>query len=482
VPDAAKDEAKKEAAPKAVSDRFPKLKQLEEDAERAKLEQARDEASVARAKALIPDLDVDVTRDTITESEKTTGLARILLQRDSELLAHNIAVFALNAARVGSDPNAGPHRAHRILVTSNPQALDDLDVYRAVVDRCTRLSQRLDALGLPADQTQAESGPEITRAAGARFLGVAGVGAAVTAGVKAVGLATKLLAHNYTLSGAAVEVDGLGFDLEVAHELKVKAKDDETVGVEVSRFRRTPAAEVAEQVAALASAAGLRLVPAVATAGTEIAQLAAEATAEQASLTALDGLILELVKKLAAAKPEAPEEGVEGAPPASGTIPATVSRLLADLMERRDRLSGELVAKQVALAGKEQQRAPLTALLQDVQTFVDVAFAEGEAGTDPVIVHAARGESLAQQDGGLTHVLYAKLIAGGLDRTIDEKLIGRDRWETLDGVVAEFALIDAAGELLASNVVSALQSSRMRLGKAGTLTSDWVIGSHIQRD
>jgi len=57
----------------AVSDRFPALKELEEDAEPAKLEQALAEARAGSTKAKLPSLDVEVAADTARSATRQPG-------------------------------------------------------------------------------------------------------------------------------------------------------------------------------------------------------------------------------------------------------------------------------------------------------------------------------------------------------------------------------------------------------------------------
>src|SRR6476659_1487384 len=113
----------------SVSDRFPALKQLEEDVERAKLEQALAEARTATGKAKLPSLDVSLTPDTVATSDKTTGLARVLVQSAAVTLADDIADICLDAAsRV--TPASGGRRSYIFRVVSDAAAPVAVDVYR----------------------------------------------------------------------------------------------------------------------------------------------------------------------------------------------------------------------------------------------------------------------------------------------------------------------------------------------------------------
>jgi hypothetical protein len=448
----------------SVSDRFPALKTLEEAAERAKLEQVRDKAEAASDKAKLPSLDVEFTRDTIAVGAKTTGLARVLVQQDAVALADDMAEMALDAAR---DHTTGADGAFdfRIRVVSDPDALGDLDVYRRLSESAVRLVRRIDAYAPePPEPSEPPPGEGEARA---EIAPVAIAGAAI----QAAGLASKLFARDFQLSGREVPVDGLGFDLLVANWLRRKTKPDETVRVDVDRVMPTPASQIATDVTALAEAADMRLVPVATLAAARAAELTAQSKMLRASLTALDAQILELVKRV----PATPADDGDDA----AARPIDVSALLAETNEHRTQLMDELMLQQGTLSRAQQAQALGETLLRDVQDFLEAAFTPGTDGR-AAIVKAARGESLTAA-GGTTHVLYARLIAGGLDQTVETKLVGKDRWEALVGVTAEYAVVTAEGRMISSNVFSVLQSSRRELGDPDSFAQHHVNYAGLSR-
>lgn len=70
-----------------VGGRFPALKGLEEQVERTRLQQASAEARAATVRAARPDFKVDIARDTETFGDKTTDVARMLVQHEAVVLA-----------------------------------------------------------------------------------------------------------------------------------------------------------------------------------------------------------------------------------------------------------------------------------------------------------------------------------------------------------------------------------------------------------
>src|SRR5688572_24425980 len=100
------------AAANSPSTMFPALKPLEERVERAKLEQALAEANVATIKAQLPSLEGEVAHDTVVMSDKTSGLARVLVQLDSLTLADDIADRALAGAYAATEEGKRSYMFH----------------------------------------------------------------------------------------------------------------------------------------------------------------------------------------------------------------------------------------------------------------------------------------------------------------------------------------------------------------------------------
>jgi hypothetical protein len=451
--------------PTSVTDRFPALAQLEEDAERAKLQralaeaqaatikaklpstdverakldQALAEAQAARAKALAPNLDVEIARDTVAQSEKTTGLARVLVQMDSPVLADDIAEVTLAAAReVGEPVNGRYHYAVRIV--DDPSVLGGLDVYRL-------LASRLDDL---EDQIDEYTGQESAALAIPLFA----IATAVSVGLQAVGFATKLFARDYHVSGREVPVNDLGFDLVVAYNLlhgEAGKKPDEDISVEVDRLMPTPRpSRLLDRIWKLAQARRQMLWPAIASAGGALAQARANVKSAEERLTSLNAEILELTKNL----PVGQEDG------------GTVVSERRELMDERREISGSLPELQARLADALAKYERGTALLTDLDEFITAAMIPAANGERPPALLAARVEEFAdpQDDGRVRLLLYVRLIAGGVDQTIEAKA-GDDHFRTLAGVSAEYALLSSNGDLLAADVRSVLQSTRVNISE-----------------
>ena len=158
------DEEKPKQTP-TVGERFPNLKQLEEDVERAKLEKALAEARAATAVAKqpkppeLPEFDLEVAADTVTKSDYVTGLARVLVQMDAIAVADDIADAALIAAR-----NAGNARKYRFRVAHDCSLLAAVDRYRLLKGQLAHLQTRLnEAAPARADEQEKKQGEEAFR-------------------------------------------------------------------------------------------------------------------------------------------------------------------------------------------------------------------------------------------------------------------------------------------------------------------------------
>jgi hypothetical protein len=443
---------------KNVGDRFPALKELEEVVERAKLEQGLAEARAAKVKAHLPDVDVDIKQDTATVGDKT-GLARVLVQMDTVALADDVADIALDAAREAwpSENKDGHHYVMRVV--SDPALIRDVDVFRVVEGRLKNLRARVDEL-VPAPHRQKVPKAEETAAVAEAIPAVVAVGVAA----QAAGLASKLLAKSYHVSGEEVAVDDLGFDLLVARYLRLKKQSDEQVEIEVDRLMPTAESTIMTQIWQLALDAEQDVVPEVARRAITLAEATAHATAAEAEIEALDLELQELDKRV----PEKAAAGGEGQ--ARGGEPRDVLSLRAERNKRRDDLAAKLPTLQSAVSEARGQHDQATGLRDDIDDFVTYALSPTDATGRPPAVQAARIERLVSghSDGGVTYVLYCRPIAGGIDRTLETKL-GPDRWIALAGATVEFALLGTDGKLLTSGVRSVLQSSSMNLGHPESL-------------
>lgn len=441
------DKAPKPETP-SVGDKFPALKPLEEQVERAKLHQALAETRAATTKAQMPDLDAELGKDTATVGDKSTGLARVLVQMDSMALADDLADLALDAARSSTDEVDG-RRTYVLRVVNDREFLGDIDVHQLIEGRCDNLAARLVSLAPEEKGTAGGTKPR-------RFLAPAVV---LGVGLKAVGLATKLLSHDYQLSGREVPTDDLGLDLQVAHWLTAKARQDEVVEVQVERLLPTRPSKIAAAVWKLAGDCSERLAPTVGLAAGELTEAAVLTAADEKAIAALDEEILELVKRV-------PEES-------SARTPTNVASLLDELTKRRQELSEGIGTREAKLASTRDLHDRGAELLHEIEDFVTAAVTASESGGRPPLVRASRAEAVASPEAAqrISHIVYARLIAGGIDETVDTRL-GSDRWGAVAGVTAEFAVLTADGRLLESGVRSTLQASSMTLGKPESFSQD----------
>ena len=437
--------------PASVGDRFPRLKQREEAVERAKLDQALSEARAATAKANVPDLDVEIARDSLAVSDKATGLARVFVQMDAIALADDIADITLDAARKAATEDGTTPPSYNIRVVSDPGILGSVDVYRLLVGQLEELNRRLNQIA-PAKKEETKQQPR----AGAE---VAGLVAAAGVGVQVIGLASKLFAREYHVSSREVPVDELGFDLQVAHYLASKKKSDETINVEVERVR--PTAEdsgIVEDVWKLARSTEERLAPVISERAQTLAEAQSGVERDKASIAASSAEILKLMERV----PEKAEQPVEPKKTASGAGP--LMDVLRELTDRRKQLEEALPAREREVAAALSTHEQATALLRDVEDFLTAALTPGKDGRRAPMLDAARVESLVAggRESKDRYLLFARLVAGGVDQTIETKL-GPDRSSVLAGASAEFALLGREGRLLVSGVRPALQASTWKL-------------------
>jgi hypothetical protein len=453
-----------EEAPKAVSDRFPGLRQLEEDVERAKLNQALTEARAATTKAKLPNTDVDLTSDTVSVSDKTTGLAQVLVQQNSIALADDIADIALDAARAAVD-SSSKGRTYTFRVVNDVAALKSVDVYRVLEGQLKHLRSRIARLAPPimkkSDAKEAEKS-ELALVEIMNFLPPSGLGAVLGVGAQALGVATKLFARNYQFSGREVPTEGLGFDLDLAKNLSAKKQKDESVFVEVDRVMPTTgSAKIIDDLWSLADDAEEVLAPAVAANARALADAKARAEVVTASITALSAEILELTKLVKdATQPDAKKANVKKPSADDGDVLKRLENLSKQRRDFEDKLP-ELKAE-VAEAQSSYDRS--SDLLVDIEEFLTTAFSPPAGGGRPPALDAARAEPLLKsgRSRGNHLILYGRLVAGGLDQTIATK-VGSGTFQALTGASAEFALVRSDGRLLISGVRSVLQSSRMKL-------------------
>jgi hypothetical protein len=419
-------------------DRFPLLKPLEESVERAKLRQALVEANAATLKAQLPSFDGEVQQDTVVMSDKTSGLARVLVQFDSSTLADDIADRALMSARASTTASARKKRPTYVFhVIADPAVFKDVDAYHLLNEELDLLIPRVMAFAPDTDfKTMFDP---LT------------VSVLVGAGISAVGLLTKLLAREYTLSGTQVSVDDLGLDLEIADALQKNKEKDERVEVTVDRVMPTPATgEVLQKLRQLASLADQALIPKLAASAAALEKASAAAESSTAEIASIDERIIELLKRI---------------PDSSKASP-----LMDELNRLKDAQTGlrqDLLEQRETLARERDAHDRGTALLADIKAFLTAALTASGGNRAPAL-QAARGEMLAAKEKAQGHfVLYARLLAGGIDQEVEKK-IGPDRFLVMAGATAEYALLNGEGRLLGSKVSSLLEASTMNLTEPDT--------------
>jgi hypothetical protein len=390
----------------------------------------------------LPNLDTEIGADTATVGDKT-GLARVLVEMDSYALADDIAEVVLDVVRDHWPPELGD-RVYSIRVVSDPAFLRDVDVYRIIEARLKNLRTRLTAFPPPPKNRHTPKA----------IVGALGAAGLVTAGIQAFGLATKLFARSYQVTGEEVAVDDLGFDLSMAHQLRANRAEDERLRVEVDRLSPTADSAIAKDLWQLALDADQALAPQVAERAGGLAEARARATSNEDAIKALDSLLLELVKKI-------PEQAGPAAKGAEGGRDA--ASLWTQLRNERAQLFEQLPALKQAVATARKPYEEATALMQEIEDFLTYAITVPAGGRAP-IAQAARVEGLASSDPKHRDrfTLYCRLIAGGVDRTIETKL-GPDKWMTLAGASAEFALLSSEGKTLRTGVLSRLESSSINL-------------------
>lgn len=438
----------------SVGDRFPALRQLEEDVERAKLERALAEARAGKAAAIqpqepappeppeLPKLDLDVAADTVAKSDYVTGLARVFVQMDAIALADDIADAALNAAR-----GAGAARKYTFRVVHDATLLAGVDTHRLLAGQRAHLQTRLDEV-VPVEK---EKRKEKEEPPAAPELALATVTAGITLAVQAIGALSKLFAHDYQVSGQEVSPDNLGLDIDVAHFLLAKKKSDETVTVAIDRLMPTPpSAQIVTDTWRLAEASEKRLFPHVRSLAHAHGEAKSKAETTRTAITAVDEQISELTKLV----------------PSAHQDPSDARAELENAKKRREELERALPALEAERAKTQYDYDRGVGLLRDIEAFLTALLSPGAAGGRPPLLEAARAEILATpakaNSDELRLVVYAKLIAAGVDQTIDAKRLRDDEVRALAGATAEFAVL-SSGALLDSGVRSAIQSSNLKL-------------------
>lgn len=433
---------------------YPALLSLAEQTARAKLRKELAEAEQAALKAKLPSLDVEVEHDTVVVSDKTTGLARVCVQLDSLTIANDLADRALDAARAATDASASKAKSSRrkytFRIVSDPSVFKDIDAYRLLSLQLTRLSSALDE--------HAPAKPDGERKG---VLPIAAVGAIAGVGIQAVGLVSKLLAREYTLSGTQVTIDDLGFDLELANALKApgkRAPDEDEPTIEVDRVMPTPTSTILKQIQKLAVDADKRLNPKLATAEAKLQDATAGLEDARAAIKAINEQMLEVLKHL----------------PDTAKATSPVMKTLSELRSERASLEATLSTHRQSVADAKREHESGAALQSDIETFIATALTP-TAMSRPPALQAARAEPLLKRaKESDSFILYSRLLAGGVDQEIERK-VGDDKYLVIAGATAEFALLSADGQtLLASTALSLMEASTMTLMEPHTFSRSQI--------
>ncbi len=378
-------------------------------------------AAAAGAAGAAPKLELELTKDSVTRGDKTTGLGRVLVQTDSNALADDIADLVLGALRKKGEPTPW-----QIRVTDDPGVVRGAEVLRQLRKQARTLAAALDAVPEPTLRTKAA---------------LAAAAAIASTTLQAVGAVSKLFAHDYQISGREIPVDGLGFDLLVAGKLQFKY---DGVGVTVERILPMPTSQIFNDVWALDRRRRIELAPKLAAAAAVLAESTAAVEDLDATRDALQALSLKVAEKLDTEK---------------------VNDHFKTLRDEFKETTKELSEARGKLATAKADYDALGSLDKAIADFVEGATTQPADGSRPPVVTAARAE--AYTNAG-TFLLYVKLVAGGADEIVDVRALRADTWTTLAGATAEYALLDG-DDMLLSGTRSALQGTTVKLSDVESL-------------
>ena len=245
----------------SIGDRFPALRGLEEDVERAKLAQALAEAQAARITAMLPEGQPTFGTDSVTSSDNMTGLATVLAQNCALRLSWDVAAIVLDAARARTAAADG-RRHYRFVITEDPSLIPAIDTLALLRRQARALRTRIAQYASAVQPDRPEPGGNDGGGGGKegqpppddRRRGIAPpIAAAVITGlVQAAGWATNALRKSYEVSGAAVAVADLALAPVLAEDLRRRSERDEEVTVRLARFSPTGDAAIIATVLELA--------------------------------------------------------------------------------------------------------------------------------------------------------------------------------------------------------------------------------------
>ena len=508
----------------------PALRHLREQVAAAKLRKELAEANAGRVKALLPDpTGVSLEKDEVAEGQQT-GLSGVLMVRASDALADDIADLAQVALRdkVGDGvPVSVVVVGDTSLVdASGSWRLLELEHERLQARVAQVAGGSTEATGSrPAEVEFAEVLPS----GGVRNLFAAQALPIIAQALPAaVGLLAKLTARSYSVAGqAASGLDDLGFDTAVASQLRSRRP---SAAVRVDRIQPAPKSELLAKIVELAASVPGSVAEATAAAEQAVVRASTMAAQSRARLEASRARVLQLITSLTDSDTVAPapvlmqldshrieEAHLQAAlirarvgmrTPSAGrgdaevrAMAATAEVLEEQLTQVRVRLTellkvvggaadaggesarmGQLAVEREAEKRLEEElpgllvaegdavlrRDELVRLRDDIETFLLSICSPPDDGSEAPLLRAVRAEAAFGGCGAGRFVLFARLLTGGVDNVFETR-IGRDRQSVLAGAAAEFALIDATGDIIVSGVRSSLVSWESQIGRYDTL-------------
>lgn len=380
-------------------------------------------------------LELDATKDTLARGDKTSGLGRVFVQMDSNALADDVADLVLHGLRRDGAP-----APWRIRIVEDAAMLTGSDVLALLEHQAAALESAIEAAVPAKEQTDTMTKGSAELATGSLRTIVGGAAAPAAAiALQGLGILTKLLAHEYQLSGREIAVEGLGFDLLVAQ--KLTGKHPEGVRLAIERLSSTDVTESAifKELAALDERLRTDLVPLVSAKAAAAGAAAATVVALTATRDALQAQCTELIKVID-----------------KGTAADVLKGVRDDLVSVR----ADLATTQETASETKAGYDALSALATEVTAFLTGAATPPASGGRAPLVEAARAEAFRADDAEL--VLYVRLLTGGMDEIVDLRIIKSDTWTGFAGAVAEFALLKGS-TVVTCGTRSALEATTVPL-------------------
>lgn len=377
-------------------------------------------------------LAVEVEKDALTAQNDTIGIAQSYVARPLFAAADDIAdivVRSTNGQAVG------------LLVVTGSDYRSDADRATAVMFQIKALLKRVDAVLAPS-ATQ----PARPRA---RALGALAAGALELLPSAAATL-TKVLAHQYTTAGAAIDPTKSAIDVRVAGAIRAKLGATSSMTVRIERLWTPENSGLLTEFTTLVDRyVDLRSELAAATRSKATAKDALDARA--AVRTAGQARLLELSKTAV----------VDKAPATDNPWSIAWARATADA-------DLDLLEQTREYEDASSRVATLEAVAGAIETLVVAVLTVDSSGGIPLL-HAMRGEWLAEPQPAERLVLYVTTLHGGVDQVIETKL-GSDKRAVLAGASVEFALVGKDDALRAAGVRDNLWGGVMGLDRLDKFT------------